>query len=288
VNNSVPQKTNLDYWIGYWNRANPSSALMDEDSLVSFWDKRSADFAEKCVTTGGRKRSRENIALLESSGFCPKGARVLDIGCGAGSLSLPLARAGATVTSFDISPGMLAQVQRAADREGLPVSTVAGSWWTADIDRLDFRGKFDLVISSMTPAIRDAETLDRMMACSRGSCFYIGSFPGGRDAMLTDLLSRIGSFPLPRRPAMGFLFPFMYLYLKGYRPEISFSRRQWNETLPPKKATAHAIDIISHDQAVTPAMKRAIGRYYKETAIDGKCVFKNQLFLGMMIWKVEK
>ena len=283
----MPQKTNLNYWIDYWNRTNPASDLMDEESLVSFWDKRSEDFADKIATAGGRKRSRENIALLEASGFCAEGARVLDIGCGAGSLSLPLARAGAEVTSFDISPGMLAQVQRVADREGLSVTTIAGSWWTANIDRLGFREKFDLVISSMTPAIKDAETLERMIACSRDSCFYIGSFPGGRDAILSDLLSRIGKIPSPRRPPMGFLFPFMYLYLKGYRPEVTFSRRRWNETLDTKKAAAHAIDIISHDQTVTPAMNRAIQRYYKETAVDGKCIFKNEMFLGMMVWKVR-
>ena len=285
---TVPQKTNLNYWTDYWNRANPASDLMDEENLISFWDKRSEDFANKIATTGGRKRSKENLALLEAAGFRAKGARVLDIGCGAGSLSLPLARAGAEVTSFDISPGMLARLRHVADREGLSVATVAGSWWTADIDRLGFRGKFDLVISSMTPAIKDAETLDRMVACSRGSCFYIGSFPGGRDAMLTDLLSRIGKHPSPRRPPMGFLFPFMYLYLKGYRPEVSFSRRKWKEILDPEKATSHAIDIISHEQAVSPAMKRAIRRYYTETAVDGKCTFANEMFLGMMIWKVGK
>jgi hypothetical protein len=182
---------------------------------------------------------------------------------------------------------MLAQVQRVADREGLSVTTIAGSWWTANIDRLGFREKFDLVISSMTPAIKDAETLERMITCSRASCFYIGSFPGGRDAILSDLLSRIGKIPSPRRPPMGFLFPFMYLYLKGYRPEVTFSRRRWNETLDTKKAAAHAIDIISHDQTVTPAMNRAIQRYYKETAVDGKCIFKNEMFLGMMVWKVR-
>jgi SAM-dependent methyltransferase len=282
----MPQKTNLDIWTDFWNKTNPLSELTNEDQLVSFWNQRSGDFAQKIASAQSRKRSRENLALLSAAGFCADGARVLDIGCGPGALSLPLARAGAQVTSFDISPGMLAQLREAAEREGLAVETIEGSWWTADIDRLGFKGKFDLVISSMTPAIKDAETLDRMMACSKDYCFYIGSFPGSRDAMLQDLLRQIKKAPAPGRSPMGFLFPFMYLYLRGYRPEITLNRRKWNEKLPPEKAAGHAIDIISHDQACTDAMKRAIKRYYKETAINGKCTFKNEMFLAMMIWNV--
>ncbi len=261
---------------------------MDENQLATFWNQRSGDFAQKISTARSRKQSGENLALLSAAGFCADGARVLDIGCGPGALSLPFARAGAQVTSFDISPGMLAQIREVADREGLPVETVEGSWWTADIDRLGFRGKFDLVISSMTPAIKDAETLDRMMACSRDYCFYIGSFPGGRDKMIQDLLDAIGKPSGPRRSSLGFLFPFMYLYLKGYRPEISISCRKWKEELDWEKACGHAIDIISHDQACTETMKRAIKRYYKKTAAGGKCTFNNEMFLGMMIWNVNQ
>ena len=284
----MPQKTNQDYWTDFWNRTNPLSEIMNEDQLATFWNRRSGDFAQKISTARSRKQSGENLALLSAAGFCADGARVLDIGCGPGALSLPLARAGAEVTSFDISPGMLAQIREVADREGLPVETVGGSWWTADIDRLGFRGKFDLVISSMTPAIKDAETLDRMMACSRDYCFYIGSFPGNRDRMILDLLDAIKKPSGARRSSLGFLFPFMYLYLKGYRPEITISCREWKEELDWEKAAGHAIDIISHDQACTETMKRAIKRYYKKTAVNGKCTFNNEMFLGMMIWNVNQ
>lgn len=47
------------------------------------------------------------------------GREVVDVGCGTGRHTLPLARAGARVTALDFSSGMLAAAQRKA--EGLPV-----------------------------------------------------------------------------------------------------------------------------------------------------------------------
>jgi 23S rRNA (uracil1939-C5)-methyltransferase len=47
------------------------------------------------------------------------GERIADFFCGLGNFSLPLARAGASVTGFEGSARMLAQAQRNADANGL-------------------------------------------------------------------------------------------------------------------------------------------------------------------------
>src|SRR5579872_6094466 len=49
------------------------------------------------------------------------GAQVLDVGCGAGQLSLIAARAGARVTGCDIASNWLLQARRSAAAEGLTV-----------------------------------------------------------------------------------------------------------------------------------------------------------------------
>jgi 2-polyprenyl-6-hydroxyphenyl methylase / 3-demethylubiquinone-9 3-methyltransferase len=49
------------------------------------------------------------------------GARVVDVGCGAGLLSESLAAAGARVTGIDMSPAMLEAARRHAGRSGLKV-----------------------------------------------------------------------------------------------------------------------------------------------------------------------
>ena len=46
---------------------------------------------------------------------------VVDLGCGSGAVTIPLARAGYEVTGIDISPDMLAVAQNKADEAGLDI-----------------------------------------------------------------------------------------------------------------------------------------------------------------------
>jgi SAM-dependent methyltransferase len=55
------------------------------------------------------------------------GRRVLDLGCGHGMASVVLARRGAHVTAFDLSPGYLAEAGRRAEANGVQVHLVRGA-----------------------------------------------------------------------------------------------------------------------------------------------------------------
>src|SRR5215469_11412674 len=72
-----------------------------------------------------------------------QGAQLLDVGCGAGQLSLIAARAGARVTGCDIATNWLAQACRSAAAEGLSVVFEEG-----DAEALPYKNAtFDAVIS---------------------------------------------------------------------------------------------------------------------------------------------
>jgi ubiquinone/menaquinone biosynthesis C-methylase UbiE len=57
-------------------------------------------------------------AVLDAADVSP-GARVVDLGCGTGQVSLPLARAGARVFAVDVSPAMIKRLRAEASRAGL-------------------------------------------------------------------------------------------------------------------------------------------------------------------------
>lgn len=80
--------------------------------------------------------------LEDETSFRPlEGKRALDVGCGAGLLSEPLARLGATVTALDAAEENIAVARAHAENQGLVIDYRA-----TPVEQLDAEG-FDLVTS---------------------------------------------------------------------------------------------------------------------------------------------
>jgi SAM-dependent methyltransferase len=71
------------------------------------------------------------------------GARVLDIACGTGNVTIPLARRGAMATGIDMIPHLLAEARARAGREGLDIRFDEG--YAETLPYPD--GSFDVVVS---------------------------------------------------------------------------------------------------------------------------------------------
>jgi len=292
----MEKNTNVKVLADCW-KASAMKAEKDEkiaeDRQAEMWSKRSGEFAKHVKDKRGQKRSREIIGLLETAGFKANGARVLDIGCGPGTLSIPLARMGADVTSLDIAPGMLEELRKYAKEEKLSVHPMECSWWTADIDKLGFRKKFDLVLASMTPGVKDAETLDRMMACSKKYCYYshfLGGGPHGANPEIRKILEG-ESGSRKRRPnghghGPGIAYPFMYVYALGYHPLVRFSHNRWKMEADWKEAAERTIGFLEHGDSCDAAAKKKILAYYKANAKDGKFTTQSEMYTGMLVWNI--
>lgn len=85
-----------------------------------------------------------------------KGSRVLDIPCGRGRLTLPLARMGLAVTGVDLSPLYLERAAARAKQEGLGVRLIC-----RDMRQVEFHEEFDAAINwdDSIGYFADAETL---------------------------------------------------------------------------------------------------------------------------------
>ena len=69
-----------------------------------------------------------------------KKARVLELCCGTGRLTIPIAEAGYAIKGVDITPSMLEQARAKASATGLQIDFSLG-----DIRKLDLQEKFDLI-----------------------------------------------------------------------------------------------------------------------------------------------
>jgi len=277
---------NVKCWVDCWNASAQNNRIVTDDLQATQWDERADRFVQNMDEERHRKRVADFFAVLEEAGFSPEDARVLDIGCGPGTLSLPLARAGADVTALDISTRMLHHLRETAKNEGLRINAVECSWWSADIDKLGFREKFDLVIASMTPGIRDVESFDRMMACSRQFCYY-SRFVGrvGTDGARREIFRKILGEE-PENPGPDMVYPFMYLYVLGYRPLVKLSRVSRTQERDWAEAAEETINDLRCTRDVSSDAEEKIREYYKNASPDGKYRSETESCSGMMVWSV--
>jgi SAM-dependent methyltransferase len=109
--------------------------------------------------------------FIERLGLEP-GETLLDVACGTGNLSLPAARAGASVTGIDIAPNLIEQAVKNAQNEGLRIAFDVG-----DAERLPYPdGAFQTVVTMFGAmfAARPERASAELLRATRG---------GGRIAM---------------------------------------------------------------------------------------------------------
>ncbi len=103
--------------------------------LKATWMSGDFDKIARIIAAG----AAEFIARLQLA----PGARVLDVACGTGNLSLPAARGGAAVTGVDIAPNLLATARARASAKGMNIRFDEG-----DAENLPYAdASFDVVVT---------------------------------------------------------------------------------------------------------------------------------------------
>jgi ubiquinone/menaquinone biosynthesis C-methylase UbiE len=156
------------------------------DSSVSYWDDvyRDDDLQGRIY----RQRQALVLAYVDAANLQPD-SRVLEIGCGAGHLTMQLARRGLRVNAVDTSQAMVEAATGRALESGLRGRVMVG---LADAHSLPFRSdRFDLVVAvgvipwlhSPPQAIREMTRVLR---------------DGGQMIVTADNRARLNSFIDPR------------------------------------------------------------------------------------------
>lgn len=111
------------------------------------------------------RRTLRELAFLVAALELQPGARVLDVGCGAGRHVVGLAAAGCSVTGVDISRELLEQAFEAAEQRGVETELLL-----ADMREMTFDGQFDAAFTWQTSFgyFDDATNLRVLTSMCRG------------------------------------------------------------------------------------------------------------------------
>jgi len=94
-------------------------------------------YANVLANTFDERRTARHVRIVKRLLKLRRGQSALDVPCGMGRLTIPLARMGLDMTGVDLTPLYIRRARRAAKKEGLPVRFIQ-----SDMRAIDFDGEF--------------------------------------------------------------------------------------------------------------------------------------------------
>ncbi|MGI6656769.1 MAG: class I SAM-dependent DNA methyltransferase [Desulfobulbus sp.] len=174
------------------------------------WNRRAASFAQHSRKNG---YAREFLHLMQPQ---PDWS-VLDVGCGAGTLALPLSPLVRRITAIDFSENMIALLREACSDRGLDNIHTEVVGWEDDWDQAGI-GKHDVAIASRSLVVHDLRAALLKLADKANFRVYISSLVG--DGPFDRRLFEAAGRELDRGP--DYIYVYNLLYQMGIHAEVRF------------------------------------------------------------------
>ncbi len=203
-------------WSGVWRAR--SAMRTSRGRGERFWDGRAPSFSKAASETEYANHFLE-IAKPDKSWS------VLDMGCGSGTLAVPLASSVAAVTAVDLSSEMLAILRERCEEEGIKnVETIHGRW-EDDWQELGI-GVYDMAVASRSMVADDlaACVLKLQKAARKRVCVTTIVGDGPYDRRVFEAIGR----PLDMGP--DYIYNYNMLYSMGILADVTFIDETRNRT----------------------------------------------------------
>lgn len=235
------------------------------------WNTVSADY-QKIFELGLSDYGRMFMQFVTRREMLPNGGSVLDIGCGVGKYGTCFAELGYRVSLTDISEGMLAFAEKNMEKYAVPWKTFCCDFDSVSPDEPFFRGGFDLVISTMSPAVHDFETVQKMSMLSRGWC-VVTKFISWEQPFRDGLMEHLG-YPDKEKITDDVSEFLRWVRMTGYEAETKVVPYNWSDERTPEEM-ANYIERRNFSGSMPKSTRDSILRYCRAhasprgTVIDG-------------------
>lgn len=243
-----------------------------------YWDKRAPAFARNSSKSD---YSEKFLRLLDVKPHWT----LLDVGCAAGTLAIPLAERVKQITAMDISGAMLALLRQRCSNSGISnIETVRGAW-EDDWNALGI-GEYDVALASRSLITEDFESALTKLDKAARKRVYLSTIVGDgpHDRRIYRALER------NLNPGPDYIYLYNLLYRMGIRANVNFiTYQERNSYESPEDAYTH---LSSKMEVTTPGEADILRAFLKEHLVcdGGKWMmsYPRKICWAVIWWDKEK
>lgn len=261
-----------------WNKKWKDEHQKKEKNFgVEFWNKKARNF-RKNSELGAYERNFFRLAEI------PEGASIFDMGCGAGTLTLPLAEAGHEVYAADFSPVMLEALEKEAKERGLKDKIhIFHMNWNEDWSKFDIP-ICDVAISSRSLIVEDlSEGLNKLASKAKEQvCIVAGT------AVSTHINTRLANAIEFRDVPEGNYTLIMHILLEtGIMPRLEFIHSDRRERFDSREECFETMSTRYFPRELTEVELSKLAEYNVEHLIEHRDADGNSYFEYDEVWPVR-
>ncbi len=240
------------FWNDVWKSSIRKNAK-PKCERMSFWNKRAPDFMKAA------EKSDYIDQFLEIMDPQPDWT-VLDMGCAAGTLAIPLARKVRSVTAVDPSSGMRDLLRLRCEQEGIDNIRIVDGSWEQDWEALEI-APHDVFMASRSLVVPDLQaSVEKVQRFAREKVFLstlVGDGP--YDPQIFEAVGR------DFNPGTDYILAVNVLRQMGIYADVAFTYNNERKVYPDHDAAFSDLLWMIHD--MNEEEKKRLRKHLKETLV---------------------